>query len=132
LAAGGGGSPDLRGMFIAGAGGDYDVGDTGGSDTVNISHTHSNGSYAAASAGSHTHGPGTLQTGEPSLTSTILQGSGGMTTLAHHMHIHDLDYGVTASGGSHSHDVSGTSSSGGSAAVENRPAFYALAFIMKM
>jgi len=46
-------------------------------------------------------------------------------------HGHDVDSGATASE-SHSHDVdSGVTASGGSAGQENRPPFYALAFIMR-
>ena len=76
------GTPDLRDRFIVGAGGSYDVGDTGGSNTVTLttsqipSHSHGAGTLKTASAGSHSHGAGTLKTdttGSHSHTASIGQ-----------------------------------------------------------
>ena len=65
-------TPDLRGKFVVGyhdSNGDYDVGDTGGAETVTLSeaqipshnhsfsssHTHGSGSYSTNTTGSHSH-----------------------------------------------------------------------------
>ena len=54
------GTPDLRNRFIVGAGSSYEVGNTGGSDSVTLTteqmppHTHGF-SLTAASSGSHSH-----------------------------------------------------------------------------
>ncbi len=163
LCDGTGGTPDLRSKFIAGAGGALDPGDTGGADTVDIGHTHGDGSLSTSSAGSHdhtahtgyesshTHGDGSLGAdlggthyhALDSPGSVVASGSGFKGTTAggaESEHTHTVS-GTTGSGsshrhsissdGSHTHPVNGTTASGGGAAVENRPAFYALAFIMK-
>lgn len=60
LCDGSNGTPDLRNRFIVGAGSNYSVGNTGGSDSVTLttaqmpSHAHGH-SLSAASNGSHSH-----------------------------------------------------------------------------
>jgi len=89
------GTPDLRDLFVVGAGGDYEVGATGGEATHALtvdempSHTHS-GSAVVYSVGG-----------------ASLNGSGGYTPT-------------------------GIGSTGGGDAHENRPPYYALAYIMKL
>lgn len=153
------GTPDLRDRFIVGAGGDYSVGDTGGEAEVTLttaqlpSHSHGSGSLSTGSAGSHSHGSGTLSTSVtgshnhsytmPSPTS-IAANSGdkfsftpvtkreSASTSSAGSHSHSIS-GSTSSAGSHSHSISGTTSSAGSGQVhENRPPYFALAFIMKL
>lgn len=82
------GSPNLQDMFVVGAGLTYAVGDTGGSVTKDVSHTHGPGSLATDTVATHTHGPGTLDTDNDT-------------------HSHDVT-GSTASD-SHTHDVTGIS-----------------------
>lgn len=123
------GTPDLRDRFIVGAGTTYAVGDTGGANSVTLTegqipgHTHTF-SGSTNTTGSHTHteqnypsngtgdgvGPGASCCGG-TLTNS------GVQTLA---------------AGDHSHTFSGTTAStGGGASHENRPPYYALAYIMK-
>jgi microcystin-dependent protein len=75
------GTPDLRDRFIIGAGGSYDLGDTGGSVTVSTttdgSHTHSTNN-----AGSHNHGG----TNNHTLNITRMPS-----------HAHDYDWGALTS-----------------------------------
>ena len=54
--------PDLRGRSPLGheASSDHDIGETGGSASVDLSHTHGVGSLANAAEASHTHGVGSL------------------------------------------------------------------------
>lgn len=97
LCDGSDGTPDLRDRFIAGAGSQYGIGDTGGSDSVQLSkeempsHTHSLDLRIQGSYGS--------------------QGTYGDTDTAQN------SYQTDSAGGDEPH--------------ENRPPFYALAFIMK-
>ena len=63
------GTPDLRDRFIVGAGGSYDVGDTGGAESVTLTVAqmpqHSHGA-SSSSAGSHTHSISTSSAGSHS------------------------------------------------------------------
>ena len=61
LCDGSNGTPDLRDRFIVGAGGDYNVGNTGGANSVTLtvaqmpSHSHSSGTLSTDTSGSHSH-----------------------------------------------------------------------------
>lgn len=121
------GTPDLRNRFVVGAGSTYAVGATGGSDSVTLSeanlpaHTHTfSGTTSTDGAHSHTISGSNFDNGDPgSLCLTAAGGYWGDTT--------------TGTAGSHAHSFSGTTSSVGSGtAVENRPPYYALAYIMKV
>lgn len=149
------GTPDLTDRFIVGAGDSYDPGDTGGSDSVNLqhnhsgfvgyesSHTHADGTYATDNEAAHHHSAdGTLTAAQAAVGDRISADAnldGIMIITTNYDHTHDVT-GDTSDAGSHAHDVTGTSASGSShrhaignslAATENRPAFYALCFIMK-
>lgn len=169
------GTPDLRDRFIVGAGGSYDVGDTGGAESVTLtvaqmpqhshgassssagSHTHS---ISISSAGSHTHGAGTYETdtytpsdgnyahyfnryygirlGNEGLCGALddaldqIQVKHGHkvtgTSGSAGSHSHS---GTAASAGSHSHSIT-VGNTGSSQPHENRPPYYALAYIMKL
>ena len=117
------GTPDLRNRFIVGSGSSYAIGTTGGSNTVTLttaqmpSHTHT-GSTGSASA-SYKGKAGQMssymnnETGYPLMDDVGNQGTG------------------TISLGSHSHTLT-IDSAGSGSAHENRPPYYALAFIMKL
>ena len=121
------GTPDLRGRFIVGAGDTYAVGDTGGSENVNLttanlpSHNHDSGTLATDEAGAHTH-------------DIYVSGSSPRANIL------TTDYGyrktatdVISQDGAHTHTISGTTGSTGSGtAHENRPPYYALCYIMKI
>ncbi len=118
------GTPDLRGKFILGAGGDYDPGDAGGEETHTLteaempSHTHgisvSGGSHGhtgssgsagshshsgtAASAGAHTHGY------KDSFTSWDLSNKIIGSGTAHGLQGF-LDDKTTESDGAHTHTI---------------------------
>lgn len=121
------GTPNLTGRFIvhadADSGGTYAPGNTGGADNVTLSeaqipaHTHSV-SGTTNTTGAHTHGYNWYGGGGSNTSSANF--SGPVTTLQ------------TTSAGDHSHTVTGTAAStGGGTAHENRPPYYALAYIMK-
>ena len=123
-------TPDLRNRFIVGAGSSYEVGATGGSDSVTLttdqipSHGHSASGLRCSSSGSHSHNV-LDRTGSSSRTQIVLGGSHGGSSWE--------NSGLkTDSSGSHTHTVSGSiSNTGGGQSHENRPPYYALCFIMK-
>lgn len=138
LCNGSNGTPDLRDRFIVGAGNLYEVGNSGGSNTVILTteqlpnHSHENNfeinlsGLTCASAGGHSHtvqGVSSRSGGGNVYNASTAVVSGSVTT---------------SSSGSHTHSISGSASlsgsisnTGGSQAHENRPPYYALCFIMK-
>lgn len=160
LCDGNNGTPNLQNRFIVGAGDTHTPGATGGADSVTLaeanlpSHTHSFSATTGA-AGSHSH---TGTANYVSLTGTLVSGGRGQfaatqygivqnpTGLNNHgsgsniggtytnvdinaSHSHTLSVSTAAD---HTHTVSGTTGATGSGtAIDNRPAFYALAYIMK-
>ena len=118
-------TPDLRNRFIVGAGSTYSPDDTGGADSVTLStsqipaHNHSG---STNTTGAHTHleyhyhyngsgdGPGPA--------------SGCCGGTIEHSNVQ------TGSAGNHSHSLS-INNTGGGGSHENRPPYYALAYIMK-
>jgi microcystin-dependent protein len=121
------GTPNLKDRFVVGAGNAYAVDATGGADTVTLS---------AANMPAHTHGFSTTTSGAGAHTHDLKVGDGYQGGGVY------LDQGAenggyyssafTAGVGDHTHTVSGTTASSGSGtAHENRPPYYALAYIMK-
>jgi microcystin-dependent protein len=148
--------PDLTDRFVVGAGGSYTEGQTGGEDSVSLtdsempSHRHADGNYSTDSDGYHSHNVSgnTDTTGEHTHTGDIggsydnnqnsidkvYTNTNGGDTLTNPAgdHSHNVS-GNTNGTGDHSHGVTGHSSySGSGSAHENRPSFYATAFIMKV
>ena len=128
-------TPDLRNRFVVGAGSTYAVNATGGTDSVSLStanlpaHNHSfSGSGTTNTEGNHTHG----SVAQPHPTDTGRDGDSGSGSSG-------LNYSnrlgnSTGAAGSHNHTVSisGTTGNQGSGSShENRPPYYALAYIMK-
>lgn len=123
LCDGSNGTPDLRNRFVVGAGSSYAVGATGGADSVTLStsqipsHTHTF-SGTTSTIGDHTHSlpDGFGQDGYPAIEAAGPTGANLSTGPA----------------GAHSHTFSGTTAATGSGSShENRPPYYALAYIMK-
>lgn len=150
LCDGTGGTPDLRDRFIVGAGSGYDVGDVGGEAEVSLtstqlpSHSHGSGTLSAGSGGSHSHSASSNTTGSHTHTYTSVGpasqgfdaistgsfGSSSSSTGSSGSHSHTISI---SSAGSHSHSVTGsTASTGSGKAHENRPPYFALAFIMRL
>jgi microcystin-dependent protein len=129
-------TPDLRDRFVVGAGSTYAPDDTGGADSVTLTE---------AQMPSHTHSfSGTTST--KSLTGNINFGGNGIPSNSGNGIVSATNPGGAqqagfGSGGvnenllidaSHNHTVSGTTGSTGSGSShENRPPYYALAYIMK-
>jgi hypothetical protein len=125
LCNGANGTPDMRNRFIRGAGGGYGEGGAGGVDTHNFWHGHGV-PVSVGAAGNHYHS--TSATGYPTgseVWATDTNHGGGIG-----WHTHGA---VTTSwAGDHGHGVTGASAGGNLGAVENRPPFYTLAYIMKL
>ena len=142
LCDGSNGTPDLRNRFVVGAGDSYNPNDTGGSNSVTLtesqmpSHDHS-----MNSAGSHTHSGSTSTDGAHNHTGSIFQastpvtnlfgagsvnGGGSATTSTAGNHNHGLNIN---SNGNHTHNIN---NAGGGQSHENRPPYFALAYIMKI
>jgi len=132
-------TPDLRDRFVVGAGDSYAVDATGGSSTTTLS---------TGNLPSHTHTySGTTDTksltGEVSKISETFGGNGGTATGVFSKG--SVNAGGTPSGSpdtgpagsfsmdaSHTHTYSGTTDGAGSGtAFDNKPPYYALAYIMK-
>ena len=130
------GTPDLRNRFIVGAGNSYNVGVTGGFDSVSLSesqipsHTHS-----FSGSGSHSHGitdPGHTHTMNFNQGNIISSGGAfGLKDSGTANRINTNTTGISVN--SQSVTISGnTGGTGGGQAHENRPPYYALMFIMKL
>jgi len=123
------GTPDLRDRFIVGAGGSYNVGDTGGADTVTLTtnqiprHDHGSGTLTADTAGLHRH-----MYARPQINN-IRTGSEEEALVR----VVVTEDRVTSDAGDHTHTISGyTAYTGSGQPHENRPPYYALAYIMKL
>ncbi len=137
-------TPNLSGKFVVGyssSDGDYDVNDTGGNKQQTLSTNQ---------LPSHTHGDGSLATGNPntSLTGTatyvaetwgsagqasgIFAKDGGYSQYYTPANVDSSPTGRLRIDATHTHDVTGsTGSTGGGQAVDVRPPYYALCYIMK-
>lgn len=118
------GTPDLRDRFIYGVSSGEDPGATGGSDFAQLSennlpqHTHTG---TTNSGGAHTH-----TYTRPVQRNDVDRGGGGSTWS-----IDEIETVTTSSIGSHTH-IFTTNSAGSGNPFDNRPAYYKLAFIMKL
>jgi microcystin-dependent protein len=127
------GTPDLRNRFVVGAGNSYAVNSTGGSDSVTLS---------TAELPSHTHGLGTIALGLSGTNHTHSQvnnfgnqydymfGTFGNSVGTNYTY--EPSGVVDAGGHTHSSLTGNTASAGSGQAHENRPAYRALAYIMKV
>ena len=114
------GTPDLRNRFIVGSGSGYSIGATGGSNTVTLtvaqmpSHKHS-GTTDNATVSKKWQTRPTLNMNGNYFPERGSSGTGSNWTVNMGNHTHTFNTGNTGSGSAH----------------ENRPPYYALAFIMK-
>ena len=109
------GTPDLRNRFIVGAGSSYGVGDTGGSNSVTLS---------VNQMPNHSH-TGNVQLRYNSVSGTFYDmiPSGVQSGVG--------AYGIATQNNNPNFTKVKLSSAGGSSSHENRPPYYALAYIMK-
>lgn len=141
------GTPNLRDRFVVGAGSAYAVGSSGGMTSNDISHSHGIGAEGAgtSSVDNHQH---SIAAESPRTSSPVQEGDWEDSVrddndhnVSDWYHIHTVNShshgGTTGAAGAHSHTVDahshgGATGSAGTATLENRPPYYALAFIMKL
>lgn len=140
------GTPNLIDRFVFGA---ENAGTTGGSNALTLTeanipnHTHTIGSHTHTFSGTtgntaHGHGIATSSSGvtQPSKATPLLGVTAPAPTNTYSM----VPNPIPTDSGSHAHSFSGTTagasgttgSTGNGTAIDNRPAYYALAFIMKL
>ena len=139
LCDGSSGTPDLRDRFVIAAGGTHNPGATGGAASHDLAHTHAT-SFATSTDGEHSHtNPATAFAGLHSHalpTELTAQVAGEIryyltSTATGSTGSHQHTQGDTGSAVGHNHAI--YAPTGSSLGVrDNRPPFYALAFIMKL
>jgi microcystin-dependent protein len=115
LCNGANGTPNLQDKFLVGAGSGYAVGATGGAASVSLTE---------AQMPSHKHG-------YVYATGTFIDGN-GTTDHVDQGNINELEQGAGPDGQRLRKYFASTSSKGSGTAHENRPPYYALAFIMRV
>ncbi|WP_312667840.1 hypothetical protein [Tissierella praeacuta] len=117
------GTPDLRDRFIVGAGRAYSIGATGGEKEVKLTE---------AQMPEHKHGATTNSSGTHSHTIAILEKkTEDRNDVGVWQSYWKFRAGTTQTAGSHTHSVI-VDNAGSGQPHENRPPYYALAFIMKL
>lgn len=95
-----------------------------GNTQSGVAHSHGDGTYAAASD-THNHGiSGSVSNDTHGHDVTGTSGAGSA-------HTHSLS-GTSGAGSAHGHTISGNTATGGDTTHDNRPQYYALAFIMRI
>jgi microcystin-dependent protein len=130
-------TPDLRDRFVVGAGSSYAVGATGGNSSTTLSsanlpaHSHSfSGSTSTASLTGSANNIGEPFGGFGTANGVFSKGSSSSGGTPQNTDVSTT--GQLNIDASHSHTFSGnTSSTGSGSSFENRPPYYALAYIMK-
>jgi len=135
------GTPDLRNKFIVGAGDDYSVADNGGVSSTTLTtaelpdHTHT-GTTNTSGAHSHFVANGdTVNATTSALSASNTIGKNGSQAATSFNYLlggtsTTANQGLTDEEAAHSHTFT-TASTGDGDAFENRPPYYALAYIMK-
>lgn len=132
LCNGSNGTPDLRDRFVVGAGSTYSVDATGGSaNAIVVTHTHTFSETTSVIA-AHNHLSYVCDdSATPFYNATAVSGlgTGGVNQGTGEARNYTS---TTSDAGSHSHTVSGTTSSAGNSGTNaNLPPYYALCYIMK-
>jgi len=137
LCDGNNGTPNLTDRFVVGAGSNYSVSATGGNNSVTLTvnempaHSHTG---STSGAGSHSHSindPGHNHTVPTVRNGNTASGSGDDGGNNTNSISSTSATGISINGvGDHTHSVT-VGNTGGGQAHENRPPYYALAFIMR-
>lgn len=134
LCNGSNGTPDLRNLFVVGAGSTYAVGASGGSaDAITVSHSHTAttadpGNFITGSVDSLTQGGGGSVFTNPT---GVFNLSGSTPAAALSYNPGGLQPTLNILAGSHTHSVT-VNATGSSGTNANLPPYYALAYIMKL
>ena len=126
------GTPDLRGRFIVGAGGDFEPTDIGGA--TNHNHTGTTGDHALTAAQMPAHAHELFA----NVVSDVLVGAGVSAAAKTSNAVGEEEYEITSGGGTaptlglSSEEGAGETHNHTIADADNLPPFFALAFIMKL
>ena len=132
LCDGNNGTPNLRDRFIVGSGSSYSTGNTGGASSVTLQTTHLPSHNHNFSGNTHTSGNHAHSYNIANNRSGYPDGYNDTSNAGGYWRYGTVGT-TTGQAGSHHHYFSGTTSSTGSnSAHENRPPYYALAFIMRI
>jgi microcystin-dependent protein len=123
-------TPDLRNRFVVGAGSSYGVNATGGASSVTLSisqipahnHSASSSSSTTINDSGHSHSIPTVQTSGSGSQLGSRDGGNALT-----INTNSATTGITAS----TSTSTSIGNKGGGGSHENRPPYYALAYIMK-
>lgn len=121
-------APDWRDKFIVGAGVTYAQSATGGANTKNVAHTHTEGSIAAAAAAipNHAH----AISGDTGITAAAAAvkatASAAAVSVDHYHTLASTNTGNPTGSPTHTHTVAGSTVSGGSATQTIMPPYCAL------
>ncbi len=123
-------TPDMAGRTAVGVGGDLgeDLGDVGGAATVNLAHSHPDGTLTAANH-QHEVNPtytSTMQVGTPTIAPPI---TGGAYSVPTDSHFHNLEFNSTSNANA---DVTGNTGSSLSSTQSVMNPYVALYWIMKV
>jgi len=138
------GTPDLRERFVVGAGGTYNVDETGGQNSVQLTESQMpSHDHTMSSAGNHTHSGSTDF--DPGHTHEYVRALSGNDndrgTQFSEISVDNQESVQTSTAGAHDHSLNINSNgdhthninnAGSDQSHENRPPYYALAFIMKL
>ncbi len=134
LCDGSNGTPNLKDRFLVGSGNSYNTGDIGGESEVVLSeaelpsHNHTG---TTNNTGSHTHKVARSDMDNNGSNSIAWKSDDGYyEEYDFYGHSSTANWGKTNATGSHSHTLN-ISSNGNNVAHENKPPYYALAFIMR-
>jgi len=124
LCDGNNGTPNLIGRFLRGVNGS-DPGTTGGQDSFSLSSSHlPNHSHDGDVNNSGNHDHDVHYDTDDDIAYDY-------NKFSRHPSYGSYRHATSTSNGSHSHNIDNTTSTGSSSSIENRPAYYELAFIMK-
>lgn len=125
------GTPDLRDRFIIGAGNEYSIGNTGGSANVALTEEQMPSHYHVLYGGSTSSDNTKYNGGDPYGAMAVNVASLGTEIGGHYTYRNKIGQDNAISSKNDGFSIS-TNSKGTGIAHENRPPYYALAFIMKL
>jgi len=130
-------TPDLRDRFVIGAGGAYSLGSTGGSATIDLSHTHTvSGNSVAVALSTHQHAvvgyTALYDRGAVTISYTSGDRQINIPLVIDHSHAISMDTDNPKSSPTHYHPISLTSGSALSSTQSILPPYRAVYYIMKV
>lgn len=131
LCNGTGGTPDLRDLFVVGAGDSYALNDTGGSEQYVVpQHTHDITAMGFGS-GAHDHTGSLVTSSGAGLSSIANNGITAVMATPNHNHGYDVEPIHASPDGGHSHGVTNMDASGNVGFIATLPSYYDLLWLKR-